>query len=332
MSVIDFPALLSGLPDVQRKAAWPTNLSTKVLKFVPHYEDEELNDGLPFLVGARQRIKLPAEDLCPRAIALSGHTIYTGNYFSDNLSAIDLSASHPEAISLSLVKPVKMTPARLGEFYFHDGDLCYQGWQSCSSCHPGGGRVDALNWDLASEGPGHPKNTRSILLADQTEPEVTPENRSMGMGGGVDSAVHVAIKTLLFTNLPEDIAVDMEAYIKSLKPVPSPYLVHGQLSSSAQRGQVLFTQAGCINCHVPGLYTDRRIHNVGTVTRFDISPKFSTPSLIEAWRTAPYLHDGSAATVRDVLTTRNPNDGRHGDVAGLSRREIDDLCAYVQSL
>jgi hypothetical protein len=74
------------------------------------------------------------------------------------------------------------------------------------------------------------------------------------------------------------------------------------------------------------------VHNVGTVTRYDTTPFFRTPSLIEAWRTAPYLHMGSAATIRDVLTDCNPGDGRHGEVADLSSRQIDDLCAYVLSL
>ena len=51
----------------------------------------------------------------------------------------------------------------------------------------------------------------------------------------------------------------------------------------------------------------------------------------EAWRTAPYLHDGSAATIRDVLTTRNP-EGKHGKVDDLSEQQISDLCEYVLSL
>jgi YVTN family beta-propeller protein len=330
VSVIDFPALLAGLPNYP-KQNYPTNASTAVLKFVPHYEDEELNDGLPFLVGARQRIKLPSGNLGPRAIVVSGHTVYTANYFSDDLSAIDLTAPQLQAVSIPLGAKRKMTAARKGEFYFHDATICYQDWESCSSCHPGGGRVDALNWDLASEGPGHPKNTKSILLADKTEPLETSETGVTRMGANMETAVRVAIKTLLFTNPPEEVAVDMDQYIKSLKPVPSPYLVHGGLSPAAQRGKVVFNQAGCVQCHVPGLYSDRRWHDVGTVTRYDTSPEFCTPTLIEAWRTAPYLHNGSAATIRDVLTTCNPKDGTHGDVSGLSSEEIDDLCAYVLS-
>jgi len=109
--------------------------------------------------------------------------------------------------------------------------------------------------------------------------------------------------------------------------------VQGDLSPAAKRGQAIFSKAGCIDCHKPGLYTDSHPHDVGTRAVTD-SPtdKFYTPTLIEVWRTAPYLHDGSAGTIRDVVTTRNPNDGRHGDVQGLSSEEINDLCVYVLSL
>src|ERR1035437_3846129 len=73
-------------------------------------------------------------------------------------------------------------------------------------------------------------------------------------------------------------------------------------------------------------------YNVGTRRGFDRpADKFVTPALIELWRTAPYLHDGSAATVRDVLTTRNPRD-RHGKTSNLTGKEIEDLCAYLLSL
>ncbi len=330
VSLIHFPELLAGLPK-QAKAKYPANASTSVFKFVPHYEDEESNDGLPYLIGARLRVNLPPGDLGPRAVVVCGQTAWTANYFSDTLSAIDLTSLRPEAVSIGLGAKKEMNAVRRGEFYFHDAGLCFQGWQSCSSCHPGGGRVDALNWDLASEGPGHPKNTKSVLLADSTM--IAGAGASAGgMGETPLDAIRVAIKTLLFTNAPANIAEDMEQYIKSLKPAPSPYLVHGLLSPAAVRGEALFSQAGCIRCHKPGLYSDGHVHDVGTVTRFDSSPEFRTPSLVEAWRTAPYLHNGAAATILDVLTTANPKDGRHGDVSSLTKKELDDLCAFVLSL
>jgi cytochrome c peroxidase len=58
---------------------------------------------------------------------------------------------------------------------------------------------------------------------------------------------------------------------------------------------------------------------------------FYTPTLIETWRTAPYLHDGSAATMREVLTTRNSGD-LHGRTSHLKKEQIDDLLEYVLSL
>jgi len=87
-----------------------------------------------------------------------------------------------------------------------------------------------------------------------------------------------------------------------------------------------------MDCHQPGLFTDLHAHDVGTRRSFDQpTDKFYTPTLIEVWRTAPYLHDGSAVTIRDVLTTRNPN-GEHGNATGLSESQLADLCEYVLSL
>jgi len=116
--------------------------------------------------------------------------------------------------------------------------------------------------------------------------------------------------------------------------VPSPRLVNGQLSKSARRGERLFNsrEVGCARCHPPDLYTDLRRHDVGTLGRFDRRiDRFYTPTLVELWRTAPYLHDGSAATVRDILTTKNPADW-HGKTSHLTSEQIDDLIEYLLSL
>ena len=47
------------------------------------------------------------------------------------------------------------------------------------------------------------------------------------------------------------------------------------------------------------------------------SPAIDTPTLRGIWDTAPYLHDGSAATLKDVLTTANPGD-LHGATSTLT--------------
>src|SRR5262249_20228204 len=58
---------------------------------------------------------------------------------------------------------------------------------------------------------------------------------------------------------------------------------------------------------------------------------FETTFLLGVWATAPYLHDGRAATLRDTLTVDNPGD-RHGTTSGLNAGQLNDLVAYLQQL
>ena len=59
--------------------------------------------------------------------------------------------------------------------------------------------------------------------------------------------------------------------------------------------------------------------------------KILVPSLVEVWRTGPYLHDGRAKTIREVITVHNRGDIR-GKTSGLNDRDLEDLVNYVQSL
>jgi len=111
-------------------------------------------------------------------------------------------------------------------------------------------------------------------------------------------------------------------------------LENGKFSKAAARGRKLFLdeKVACASCHSGELYTDLKPYDVGTGGKFDKpQDKFYTPTLVELWRTAPYLHDGSAATMRDVLTTANRGD-RHGKTSHLTERQIEDLAAYLLSL
>jgi CxxC motif-containing protein (DUF1111 family) len=180
---------------------------------------------------------------------------------------------------------------------------------------------------LPNDGIGNPKNTKSLLLAHKTPPAM-----SLGVRATAEIAVRAGLEHILCSKQPEQVAVAIDEYLKSLKPVPSPSLVNGAPSKAALRGKSIFHRAGCAACHPVGLFTDLHQHDVGTCGPFDNpSDKFNTPTLIELWRTAPYLHDGSAATIRDVLTTRNFHD-HHGRTSNLTNAEIEDLCEYLHSL
>jgi hypothetical protein len=56
--------------------------------------------------------------------------------------------------------------------------------------------------------------------------------------------------------------------------------------------------------------------------------ELDTPTLVECWRTAPYLYDGSAVTMEQLLARH----GREGEVRKLTAHEIEDLAAFVRSL
>ena len=128
-------------------------------------------------------------------------------------------------------------------------------------------------------------------------------------------------------------AAAIDAYLKSLRPVPSPQLVDGRLSPAAERGKKLFgsSRVGCYRCHPAPRYTDLKLHNVGTRRPYGFTDRFDTPTLIEVWRSAPYLHDGRYLTIKALIT-----EGKHGKSRGrieeLSEQEIDDLVEFVLSL
>jgi cytochrome c peroxidase len=219
-----------------------------------------------------------------------------------------------------------MNTVRKGEMYFHDASLCFQQWQSCTTCHPDV-RTDAVNWDLLNDGIGNPKNTKSLLLA-----HATPPSMITGIRADAETGVRAGIRHIQFMSPNEEKASAIDAFLKSVKPIPSPYLIEGELSAAAQRGKTLFTgDAGCSHCHSGTYFTNMRQYDVGTGADNETGVKFDTPTLIETWRTAPYLYDGRAATLKDIFKTFNPADF-HGVTSKLTEQELDDLVEYVLSL
>jgi len=314
LSIIDRAAMHERLT----KAA----TGTKVTEVTSNYND--VPSDLTFLVGIRRRIRLPGSS--PRGVAIAGGKAYAALYFSGALAVMDLDpAANTRPQSLSLGREPTATIVRHGEMIFHDADRCFQKWQSCSSCHPDV-RVDGLNWDLLNDGIGNPKNVKNMLYAHKTPPAM-----SLGVREGAESAVRAGFKFIQFSLPPEPECKAVDEFLKSLTPLPSPYLVNGELSPAARRGKAVFKKANCTECHSGSYYTNMKEYELGTGVGPDKGRPFDTPALNECWRTAPYMHDGRAATMMEVLTTFNPGD-RHGKTSNLSKQELDDLVEYLLSL
>lgn len=286
---------------------------------------DDVPNDLSFLVTLKTRIKLAG--MGPRGLALIGTNAYIAEYYSDSIGVVDFNPDvRPKPKSIALGPKTAISQIRQGEIHFHDAGLCFQKWQSCSSCHPGGARVDALNWDLLNDGLGNPKNTKNLLLSHRTPPAM-----ATGIRPDAETAVRAGIRHIQFAVRPEADAEAIDAYLKFLKPVPSPYLVNGKLSRRAKRGEKLFESAGCSSCHSGELHTDMEKYDLGTGKWLDEGKSFDTPGLVEIWRTAPYLHDGRAETIIDVLKKHNPDDV-HGNTSELTKRQLADLAEYVLSL
>lgn len=282
--------------------------------------DSDTPQDLTYLVGLRRRVPLKGNG--PRGLALAGNSLYAAEYFSDTVGAVDIApGGEYGAREIAVGAPRAMDAVRQGERNYNDARLCLQGWQSCASCHPDA-RADALNWDLINDGFGSPKNTKSHVYSIQTPPAM-----STGIRASAQVAVRSGLKYIQFVSQPEPCAAAIDAYLAALRPEPSPHLVSGLLSAAAGRGAQLFSARGCAVCHAGEQFTDTQRHDIGTATASEAGVLFDTPTLCELWRTAPYLHDGRSATVREVVVTVHAS-----RVSGLTAPEIDDLVEYLLSL
>lgn len=326
LSVIDFPALLERMKreDGDRKP---------------------VSERLGFLHDLRTRVPLPLNG--PRSLATDGNNVYVAGYFSDSVAEVHLKAdAAPRKIALN--EGFQPSREKLGEQYFNDASHCFQGWQSCATCHPDS-RVDGLNWDLLNDGMGNPKNTRTMFLSHRTSPVMT-----LGVRASAEVAVTAGFVHIQFLEPSGELAECVNEYLKNMKEVPSPFLVagtpsraqtknascaqchapgveRGALSDSARRGKEIFKTAGCAECHPHPYFTTKELIPTGTARGLDEGKSILVPSLVEVWRTAPYLHDGRAKTIREAVTTHNPGDLR-GKTSSLNNRELEDLINYVQSL
>jgi hypothetical protein len=322
-------------------------------------QEQDFPDHLPNQI----RIPLPVKGL--RRLCWAGQTLWACGFFDDTLACIrcekplvpERLSSGPSSVDplpellppswsrqslpefeiegirfqrdlFRFTRDEPWSAVRRGAMLFHDATGALESWHSCQSCHPDG-RSDALNWDLLNDGLNNPKNTKSLLLSHRTPPAM-----ATGVRATAEIAVRSGIEHILFSDFSESDAQAIDAYLRTLEPVKSPFLDDdGELTASARRGKRLFErpEMGCSRCHPAPLFTDLRNHDVGTSGPRDHRFAFDTPTLIEVWRTAPYLHDGRYATLRQVLVEGKHGHGEKG-IDRLSSKDMDDLIMYIRSL
>jgi DNA-binding beta-propeller fold protein YncE len=291
---------------------------------------KDASSDLTFTADFKQRI--PFKGKGAREVITVGRFVYIGLYFNDMLIKFDptlLQSSTPETIQIIATgSRLVLSQGRIGEIAWNDASLCYQQWQTCTSCHPDA-RMTGMNWDLLHDGSGNPKNTKSMVYSSETPPVMW-----LGDRFSARLCTRTGFTFIMFAPALNEPCDCIDVFVQNLQPVPSPYLVDGRLSERAERGKKIFEDPniGCLFCHSGPYFTDTKMYDVKTqVPSYESREKFDTPTLIEVWRTAPYLHDGRYVNMKDVFKR-----GKHGDVKGtvdqLTEEQLDDLVEYLLSL
>ena len=306
----------------------------------------------------------------PQGIVVSadGRRGYVANYLSRDVQVLDLSNPRMSSVLATVPTTTEPLPPAIANgkrlFYRSREPHHSRGnYIACASCHANGGGHDGRTWDSTNRGEGV-RNTHDLRgrggMAhgpvhwtgnfDEIQDFENDIVRFFG-GTGLAQDGQPPNPPLGAPNAGRSADLDdLAAYVASLnEPARSPFRqTDGTLTEAARRGKVLFLgpTLQCASCHIPPRFTDSVVtpdptnfvrHDVGTLTPGSGQrlggplDGLDTPSLLGLWDSAPYLHDGGAATLLGVLTTKNPND-RHGGTSTLSTNQLTDLIAYLLSL
>ncbi len=255
--------------------------------------------------------------------------------------------------------PLTLESIELGKRLFLDRRLSRDGRLSCAACHDPnrafsdgravaigvGGRTGKRNspalinraWGRSFFWDGRAATLEAQVLQPITNPDeldLTLPEAEARVGLGAAAISHA-----------------LASYVRSILSGDSPYdrYLNGDraaLSAEAVRGLQLFRgKANCIACHVTPTFTDERLHNTGVAWRDGRlqdtgagAGNFKTPTLREIARTAPYMHDGSLATLEEVVEyydrggNRNPGLDQEIHALRLSPSEKRDLVAFLRCL
>ena len=305
------------------------------------------------LVAERALLELPhgPDGIC---MTSDGKNAFVNARWDRLIAHLDLSNLRRPNVLTHVSKHSETWPAeRLqGARIFHnsrDSRMTPNRWLSCGVCHLDGGlQSDHLVWEFNQlQKPSSPRlvNTKSLAVTGGSGPPFliqgayhSVQQEDLFVRSFLGGSGFVLQENGEFPKITAGTSKEMDAvaaFVLSLTPRPNPHLSKGiprrEIRAAATRGRRLFhsRKVGCARCHAGPWMTisgrsPMRLVDVGTGIRADV------PSLVNVWETAPYLHDGRATTLRDVLTVHNPRD-QHGRTRHLTAVELTDLIRFLQA-
>lgn len=293
----------------------------------------------------------------PSGLALHGDRLYVNDFLSRTLSVFDVGglldgtdAIGTRLAEVALVDEEVLAPdVLLGKQIFYNAntrEMNADGYLACATCHVDG-MSDGQTWDFTDRGEGL-RNTIDLRGKGGTGhgpvhwsanfDEIHDfENDIRGAFGGsglmTDEDFAATADPLGAAKAGRSERLDaLAAYVTSLDRFPrSPFRTpSGRLTEAAEDGRKL-VERKCLDCHGGPALTDSgrgELHDVGTI-RAGSGQRLGgplrgldTPTLLGLWATAPYLHDGSAPTLADVLDQPD-------HVGNLTDRDRERITAFL---
>ncbi|MBI4716997.1 MAG: beta-propeller fold lactonase family protein [Planctomycetes bacterium] len=336
------------------------------------HDDRERAETLPNELGASARfvIKRLRVGANPRGVAFApdGTRAYVANALADSVTVIDTLGLTVTA-TIDLGGPAEATELRRGERLFHSAANAFGRQFSCRSCHPDG-HLNGLAFDIEADGIGlHPVDNRTLRGILDTAPfKWEGTNPTLARQCGPRLAVFF---TRLPPLAPDDLTA-LVRYTCTIERPPNPYHDPRGLTAAQRRGKAIFERTiandgsplapaqQCAACH-SGVYKTNGQRAAVASTMWldawvDVDPadwfeadefgelgsyyfidagipsrEFDVPHLTDIYNGGPYLHNGAAATLEEIWTRFNIVE-RHGKTNDLTRRQFNDLIAYLKSL
>lgn len=281
-----------------------------------------------------------------------------------------------QAMNIPEDNPLTPEKIALGKQLFFDKRWSKGQTVSCSSCHqPDKGWSDGRQFSLNFAAKPTPRHAPTIInrlfsdlqlwnglrksLEDQAyhDGNTSPETIVQNLGPIKD--YQEQFRKVFGTGVTaEGAAKAIAAYVRTILSGDSLYdrFKAGDktaLSPAAQRGLALFEgKARCVRCHTGFNFTDEGFHNLGMgmekenpdLGRYLVTKQeadkgaFKTPTLRDVALRAPYMHDGSKQTLREVVAFYNRGGAKNLWLSkeivplNLTPEEQDDLVAFLESL
>jgi YVTN family beta-propeller protein len=284
------------------------------------------------------RIKTGAN---PKGLTISsdGKFVYVVERMDDRVSVIDTDRLQVVQ-SIDLGGPRRITLTRQGGKLFNHAAHTFHNQYSCYTCHPDG-HEDGLTYDLTGSGRDL-ANVQTLRDLNGTAPfKWIGTNQSVYKQCGMRFSMFVT-RTESFS--PENLDAVVAYIMRELTHPPNIHrLPNGELTDAQKRGKEIYERSmttdgreipvkdRCITCHNGPNFSNFEMADVGTLKDNDNPTLFDSPNLNNVYESAPYLHDGSAATLEEIWTKFNDHD-QHGYANDMTKDQLNDLVEYLKSL